>query len=281
MLRFGVLGAAGIVQTALINPVRRRPDVSVVAVAARDKNRAAAFARQHQIDNSCGTYESLIADSDIDVVYVALPPAMHAQWSIAALMAGKHVLCEKPAATTAVDAGEMVAAANAAGRRLIEAFHDRYYPLAKTLLRLLERGMVGQIRGCEATLVAPMPFDPTSIRHDPKLGGGALMDLGCYPVHWLRTLTGEEPEVGSASARLNPLGGDMEASAMLQFPSGIWWRLVTSMDVKAFQATLTIDGSGGNIVITNPLHPHAGHSFLLDANGSPPRTFTVGGRDQP
>ncbi|WBM79998.1 Gfo/Idh/MocA family oxidoreductase [Cryobacterium breve] len=130
MLRIGILGAAGIAPAAIIRPARRRTDVVIAAVASRRASAAAAYALEHGIERSYGDYRALLADPDIDLVYVALPPSEHAEWSIAALEAGKDVLCEKPFAMNATEAGRMRRVAAETGQRLIEAFHDRYHPLS-------------------------------------------------------------------------------------------------------------------------------------------------------
>ena len=132
-------------------------------------------------------------------MYNALPPALHARWSIAALGAGFHVLCEKPFSMNAAEAERVVEAAERSGKRAIEAFHDHYHPLSGWVRRFLAEQGLGVLRRVEAVFTGATPFDPASIRHDPALGGGALMDLGCYPIHWLRAGLAAEPEVRRAS----------------------------------------------------------------------------------
>lgn len=242
-----------------------------------DPAAAAAYAKEHGIDKWYDSYEQLLRDSDIDVVYNALPPSEHAAWSIAALEAGKHVLCEKPAGMNAAQAGDMVAAAERAGRRLIEAFHDRHHPLFAHLLDVRDSGDLGRIERVEGNFHAPIRFNPASIRHDPKAGGGALMDLGCYPIHWLRTFVGEEPTVVSASATPNPLGADQTIEAELRFPSGVQGRVQASMnDDVPFGALLTVTGSEGTVEVDNPVLPHRGHSVRMTIKGVS-YTHTIGG----
>jgi predicted dehydrogenase len=279
VLRIGVLGAAGIAPQALLRPARRRDDVVVSAVASRRADTADAYAEEHGIHTSYASYDALLADDEIDVVYVALPPSEHARWSIAALEAGKHVLCEKPAAMNATEAAAMVDAARRTDRRLLEAFHDRYHPLSREVIGLRTSGALGRITSVEGSFTAPIPFDPRSIRHDPALGGGALMDLGCYPVHWLRAFLGDEPDVLTASATPNAMGADETVEASLRFPSGTHGRVFASMaEDGAFAASLVVQGTRGTLEVDNPVLPHNGHSVRLTRDGVS-HTFTVGGRE--
>ena len=217
MIRIGILGAAGIAPQAVIGPARRRADLAVVAVASRSLESAQRYAVTHGIERAYGTYEALISEPDIDVVYVALPPSEHARWTIAAVEAGKHVLCEKPITMNADEAVDVASAADRAGRHVIEAFHDHYHPLTTFLVDLRSSGRLGSIRSITTSFTADNPFSPTSIRHVPELGGGALMDLGCYPVHWLRTFMDGQPEVESATSVLGPLNADESIEARLTF----------------------------------------------------------------
>jgi predicted dehydrogenase len=277
MLRIGILGAAGIAPQALIRPARRRDDVEVAAVASRREAAAAAYAETHAIPVAYGSYEALLGDESIDLVYNALPPFEHARLSIAALEAGKDVLCEKPIAMNARQARDMADAAARTGRRLVEAFHDRYHPLTARVLQLLREGTLGELHSIDAAFTVMIPFDPTSIRHDPAVGGGALMDLGCYPVHWLRSLLGEEPDVVEAGYRPNQMGADEIVRASLRFPSGVRGRVLASMAAdEVFDASIAARGTRGTLEIDNLVLPHNGHSARLTIGGLL-RTFTVGG----
>lgn len=278
MLRIGVLGAAGIAPQALLRPARRRDDLAVVAVASRRPAAAQAYATEHGIATAYGSYDALLADESIDVVYNALPPSEHAARTIEALSAGKHVLCEKPAATTADEARAMVAAAVANDRRLLEAFHDHHHPLTAHVRDLVASGALGEVERVEGSFAVRIPFDPVSIRHDPKAGGGALMDLGCYPVHWVRSVIGEEPVVLSATASPNPLGADDTIEATLRFPSGAHGRVFASMSPEQRVASLVVHGTRGSLEVDNPVLPHRGHSVRATIDGVP-STVTVGGRE--
>jgi len=262
MLRIGILGAARIAPQAIIEPAARRDDVRIDAVASRRKGAAAPYAAAHAIGKAYDGYEALLADTEIDLVYNALPPADHARLSIAALEAGKHVLCEKPFAMNAREADVMVDTARRTGKRLFEAFHDRLHPAFGRVLELKSSGALGEISEIEAAFAVHIPFSEREIRHLPDQGGGALMDLGCYPVHWLRALMEEEPEVVAASGQRTRLGVDERIAAELRFAGGVRARLSTDMsEGTPYTAYLKLTGSKGRVELDNPVLPHNGHSI--------------------
>lgn len=261
MHTIGILGAAGIAPRSIIQPTRRRSDAVIAAVASRRPGAAQAYAETHQIPKAYGSYDELLADPEITIVYNALPPTGHAEWTIKALEAGKHVLCEKPLAIHAGQAAEMVAAAERTNRLLAEAFHDRYHPVFLHLLDLKHSGALGAIKSLTATFHVDIPFNPTNIRHDPSQGGGAMMDLGCYPVHWLRSFMASEPEIRSATATLTPLGVDQRMEAELMFPGNIPAQLIADISSPPFRGLLRIDGENGVVELDNPCLPHKGHSM--------------------
>jgi predicted dehydrogenase len=277
VVRIGLLGASGIAPAAVIRPARRRSDASVVAVAARSGQSAATYAEKHDIERSYGSYRELLADPDIDLIYNALPPSEHAEWSIAALQSGKDVLCEKPFAMNSAQVLRMNQAANDTGHRLIEAFHDRYHPLSLELDAVKASGRLGEIQSLHGDFVYNNPFDALSIRHDPALGGGALMDLGCYPLHWLRAFMNEEPTVTEAVATLNPMGADMSMDATLQFSGGATGRVTASMHADAVAgSTLRVVGTSGTLLVENLVFPSAGHT-IVETVGGVDRARTVAG----
>jgi predicted dehydrogenase len=275
----GILGAGFISPTALIEPARRRDEVTVRAVGSRNEEKAQAFAATHRIPIAHGSYEAVIGDPEITLIYNALPPSEHASWSIAALEAGKHVLCEKPIAMNADEASQIAESADAAGLQVTEAFHDRYHPLFLYLLELKATGGLGAINEVAAEVSIQTRFNPDSFRHNPHTGGGALMEFGCYPVRWLRDVIGEEPLVTSASATLNPLGGDSRIEAELQFPGGARGTLLADglSETPGVRSRLTVTGSHGKIQIENPIAPHTGHS-IHEWIGDDYTVKTVGGR---
>src|ERR1700691_6306546 len=183
-IRFGILGAARIAPDALIKAAHNVPEAQVVAIAARDPKRAREFAAANGIPRVLATYADLIGDPDLDVIYNPLPNSMHCEWTIAALRAGKHVLCEKPMASNAAEAEQMTQVAKETGKILGEAFHYRYHPLADRVRTLMTDGTLGRLVHVEGHFSVPIP--ETNIRFDWSLAGGATMDLGCYPLHMIR-----------------------------------------------------------------------------------------------
>ena len=172
----GVLGAAAIVPMALTNPARSMPEVQVLAIAARDPKRAHAFARKHHIPRVHQTYSDLLSDPEIDAIYNPLPNSLHAEWTIRALRAGKHVLCEKPLASNACEAEQMARAAQQTGLVLSEAFAYRYHPLTSRVKEIVSNGQLGTIRHIEAQFCFLLP-STNNIRFNYELAGGALMDM--------------------------------------------------------------------------------------------------------
>jgi predicted dehydrogenase len=266
-VRVGILGAAKIAPGALIAPAKQRDDVELVAVAARDPARAEAFAAAHGLPFTSASYSELIAREDIDLVYVALHISAHAEWSIRALEAGKAVLCEKPFAFSAGEARAMVAAAEAAGRPLIEAFHYRHHPVLRRAFEMAADGALGSLIDAEALFEVTIPYAPEELRWRADLGGGALMDLGCYCVHALRTLAGE-PEVTAAKARM-ARGVDAAMEVSLTFPGGVTARLATAMDPERPVARLRLKGEKGSLEITPFVAPQLGCQFTLDLGEGP------------
>lgn len=279
MIRIGILGAARIAPRGIITPANDLLGAEVIAVAASTLERAQDFAAQHSLPLAFGSYAELIARDDVDLVYVALPPSAHLQWCTAALANGKHVLVEKPFASNAQDAAQMVAAAKAAGRHLFEGFHYRYHPLFENALSLLRSGAIGRIRRIEAVFNAQLPDTPGELRYIEALGGGALMDLGCYCMHWIRTVADDEPTIVSASARCATPGVDLQASAELAFTSGPTASLECSMqpDDGKLSRRLRVHGEAGMLEIDNPVSPHAGATLSIEAPNAPLPQIVSGG----
>ncbi len=260
-IRFGLLGAARIAPAALVGPASKTNRCGVIAIAARDAQRAARFANKHAIAHSTDSYDELVRLEGINAVYIGLPASLHAHWTLEALRAGKHVLCEKPFTTSAEEAEEMVALATERGLVLCEAFHYAYHPLSLRVREICASGAIGKLENLEGRFYAPIG-DTEDIRYNLALGGGATMDLGCYPIHWMRTLTGMEPEVVSARASERPAGVDEIMSAQLRFPAGISARMDCSMTKEAgFAVYLDIRGSQGALHVTNLIAPGLGYEL--------------------
>ena len=262
LLRIGVLGAARIAPNALIKPARAMADVTVAAVAARDRARADAFASRHGIPTVHDDYAQLLADPAVDAIYNPLPNGLHGRWTIAALTAGKHVLCEKPFTANAAEAREVAEVAAGTDRVVMEAFHYRYHPVALRMLEIVTSGQLGDLRHVEASFCFPLPRF-ADIRYRFDLAGGALMDAGCYAVHMVRLLGGE-PDVVSARAKLRGANVDRAMRAELAFPGGHTGRITCSMwssDVLRISARAV--GTKGEMRVRNPLAPQLGHRIAV------------------
>lgn len=267
-IRIGVLGAARIAPAAVIKPARRSRDADVVAIAARDRARAETFASKHGVPRVFDSYSDLLADPDIDAIYNPLPNGLHAEWTIAALDAGKHVLCEKPFTSNAHEAEAVKAAADRTGLVVMEAFHYRYHPMADRMRALVEDGELGDVEHVEAALCFPLPKF-SDIRYQYDLGGGATMDVGSYTVHLARLLGLEEPTVVSAHAKRRGPDVDRAMTAELAFPSGHTGRITCSMWssdlVKSF---VRVRGTRGELRVINPTNPQVWHRFRVKRDGA-------------
>lgn len=272
MLTIGCLGAARITPVAMVQPAALVEGVRIAAVAARDGLRARHFADTHGIDRALVGYDALIADPAIDLVYNALPVHLHAEWSIKALEAGKHVLCEKPLAMNLDQARRMIACAQRNNRRLIEAFHYRYHPSFLHYLRWLSAGRIGRLQSIEAHFLAPISETDAEIRYLPDTGGGAGMDLGCYAISWLQMTTPEEPVSVECRAELTARGVDRRIWAEYRFPSGLRANLYASMAAdERFDALLRVTGDTGCIEFNNPLAPHSASRLALQSRAGAER----------
>jgi predicted dehydrogenase len=266
-VRIGTLGAARITPNALIKPARKSSEAQVAAIAARDRTRAEAFASKHGIPRVHDSYAELIADPEVDAIYNPLPNGLHAEWTIAALEAGKHVLCEKPFTANADEAEAVAAVADRTGLVVMEAFHYRYHPLADRMREIVESGELGTIRRVEAALCFPLPKF-SDIRYQYDLAGGATMDVGSYTVHMARLLGGEEPEVVSAQAKLRTPSVDRAMRAELAFPSGHSGRITCSMWSRwVLQTSVRVTGDGGEMRVVNPTGPHIWHRMRVKRDG--------------
>ena len=235
-LRIGILSTANIGRH-FIDRVKGSAKVEVAAVASRDAAKARAFAEAHGVPRALDSYEVLLGDPAINAVYNPLPNSLHAEWTIRALEAGKHVLCEKPIAITAADARAMFAAAERAGRVLVEAFPYRSQPQTMALARLIRSGEIGRPTVIQASFGFPVA-NPANIRLDPMLGGGALLDAGCYPVSLIRLLAGELPSRITASARFTERGVDSSLAATMEFPSGLLAQAACSFGTGLYRRAL-------------------------------------------
>jgi predicted dehydrogenase len=277
MLKIGVLGAANIAPGALIKPARRTGRAEVVSVASRDIDRARAFAQKHKIPRVADSYEALLADPELDAIYNPLPNGLHGRWTIAALDAGKHVLCEKPFTANADEArhvAEAAAAASHAGLVVMEAFHYQYHPLTRRLVEIVQSGELGVIKEIEISFSAPL-IKRGDIRYQLDLAGGAMMDMGCYPISLLRLLAAG-PRVTSASAKLSSPGVDRAMDARFSLPEGGTARVRCSMfSSSVIRMHAEVVGSEGTLKVFNPFAPQYGHRVRVEtASGTRREKFS-------
>jgi predicted dehydrogenase len=254
-VHIGILGAAAIGPGGLIHPARSVPEAQIVGVAARDPERARAYAKKHHLARVFDSYDALLADPDIDAVYNPLPNSLHAEWTIRALKAGKHVLCEKPFSANAAEAERMAQAASDTGLVLSEAFHFRYHPLPTRVKEIIASGEIGAVRRIETSMCFPLP-KPNDIRYQYNLAGGATMDAGSYAISMLRFLADAEPEVVSAQAKLISPQVDRMMEAEFRFADDRTGHFVCSMLSRIiFDMSATVIGEQGKIHCLNPYHP--------------------------
>lgn len=261
-VRIGVLGAARIAPPALVQPARVLDGVQVVAIAARARQRAASFAAKHGIATVHDSYDALLADPGIDAIYNPLPNGLHGRWTVAALHAGKHVLCEKPFTANADEAEAVADVARATGLVVMEAFHYRYHGLTARMLEILASRELGDVRHIDTWLCFPLPV--ADIRWQLDLAGGALMDAGCYAVHLLRTLAGAEPTVRTARAKLKSPQVDRYLTAELEFADGRTGTITASMlSARLLGIGARVVGSAGTMQVFNPILPQVYHSLRI------------------
>jgi predicted dehydrogenase len=262
-----VLGAARIAPSALIKPARQVQEAKVVAIAARDRARAEKFATKHGVPAVLDDYEQVIKSPEIDAIYNPLPNGLHAQWTRAALEAGKHVLCEKPLTANASEAEGLATVAQQTGLVLMEAFHWRYHPLARRMVEIVRSGELGQLRHVEAALCFPLPLF-SDIRYQYDLAGGALMDAGCYTVHITRTLAGEEPEVVSATPKRRNPQIDRAMTAEFNYPSGATGKITCSMwSSQLLRLHARAVGERGEMRVFNPTTPQLYNRMKVRVDG--------------
>jgi len=249
-LRWGILATGSIAHT-----FARAADAStlndLVAVASRSRSRAEDFAAEHSAIRPCDGYEALLRDPEVDAVYVATPHPQHVEWTIRALQAGKHVLCEKPMGLNHPQVMAMVDAARESDRFLMEAFMYRVHPQTDRLTTLLSEGAIGTVGHLQASFGFNTPIRPDSRLFANSLGGGAIMDVGCYPVSAARLLLGGEPLSLTAHGHIGATGVDQWATAALHFDGGVTAHVATGITL-ALDNAINIYGSEGQIRVTNP-----------------------------
>ncbi len=278
-LRWGVMSTANIGRAAVNPAIQASANGELVAVASRDAERARRFAREQGIPEALGSYEALLDHEGVDAIYIPLPNSMHRAWAIRAAESGKHVLCEKPLALDAVECHEMEAAAEGAGVLLMEAFMYRFHPRTERVVEMVREGRVGEVGSIRSSFTFRLS-NPDNIRLDPLLGGGALMDVGCYCVNVSRTIAGEEPFEVQATARWTDRDVDEALTGILRFPTGV---------VAHFDCALTLErcegyevaGTDGQLRVPAAFLPGTGDVAIIESRGRDGETaHTVHGDDE-
>ena len=274
-LRWGLLGTARI-NRMLIPPLRASAGNRLLAVASRDPARAAAYAKEWGIERAHGSYEALLADPGVDAVYVPLPNHLHAEWTIRAARAGKHVLCEKPLALGVAEVDAMEAAARDAGVVLAEAFMYRHHPQTLKVKELVEGGAIRPVRFVRGTFSFPLTR-PDDVRLRPEWGGGCLWDVGCYPLSFTRYVLGREPVEVAGAQVPGPTGIDETFAGQLAFPGGVLAQIDAGFR-SPLRTGIEIAGTEGTILVRQPWRPE-GLPILL-TRGSDTEEIAAGGPDR-
>jgi predicted dehydrogenase len=266
-MRFGILGASHFALRRMLPAMRAVPGVQVLALASRDPDRAAAAAREHGIPRAHGSYEALLADGEIDAVYNPLPNHLHVPWSQRAAAAGKHVLCEKPVATTAAEARGLIAARDRAGVTICEATMVRLQPRWLAVRDLLRAGHIGALRAFVGTFGYGLP-NRGNVRYDPAMGGGVLLDTGFYPVTVSRFCFEAEPIAVTARAARDPESGvDVLTSGVLEFASG-HAAFTCAMESSPMQRALLL-GTRGHLDVPIAWNPPGDRASEIVVETSP------------
>ncbi len=262
-LRWGLLSTAHINQS-LIPPLKESKRNQLAAVASRNLQKAETYAAEWKIPKAYGTYEELLSDPEVDVIYNSLPNSLHAAWTVKALEAGKHVLCEKPIATTLEDMDAITDAALKTGKVVAEAFMYRHHPQTLRVKELVKGGAIGKVVMMRGVFTFKLT-NQRDIRLNPRLGGGSIWDIGCYPISYARFIYGLEPikvfgfQVNSSTGVDQSFSGEMRflGDAVAQFQSSFWSPSYTLFEIF---------GDKGHIVIPEPFKPGSSETFYLYQN---------------
>lgn len=274
-LNWGLLGTARI-NRALIPPIRASHRSELVAVASRTLEKARTYADQLGIPRAFGTYEEMLGDPDIDIVYIPLPNNMHSEWTIKAVQAGKHVLCEKPIALTTEEVEAMRVAANENDRIVAEAFMYRHHPQTLKVREMVADGMLGDLSFLRGSFTFNIASE-NDVRLDPNLGGGSIWDVGCYPISYARFVVGHEPITAVGWQRTGPSGVDETFAGQLLFPDGVFAQFDCGFR-SPYRVQMEIVGTRGTIVVNNPYKPGKNEKIQFD-NGKDPRSIHVRGQE--
>jgi predicted dehydrogenase len=272
-LNWGLLSTARI-NRALIPPLTMSRRNNLLAVASRSQAAADAYAREKKIPRAYGSYEALLADPEIDVIYNPLPNHLHAEWTIKAVEAGKHVLCEKPLALSVAEVDAIMTAARKHGRVVAEAFMYRHHPQTLKVIELVKSGSLGTLKLIRGSFTFILTRE-NDVRLKPEWGGGSIWDVGCYPISYARTVVGAEPLEVFGWQVTGPSGIDETFVGQMRFDGGILAQFASSF-VLPFQAVMEIVGSEGTLSIPHPFKPGIAEKIYL-TRGERIETITIKG----
>ena len=275
-LRWGLLSTAHI-NRVLLPPLRASARNELTAVASRDLARAQAYASERDIPHAFGSYEAMLADPDVDVIYNSLPNSLHTEWTIKAAEAGKHILCEKPLAVTVEEVDAMTAAAKKAGVVLMEAFMYRHHPQTLKVRELIEGGAVGKLQVMHGSFTFKIANED-DVRLNSTLGGGSIWDIGCYPISYARLIAGAEPiEVFGWQVTGARSGVDETFTGQLRFPDDVFAVFDCGFRTP-FRAHMDLAGTEGSLAVTRPFQPWLNEQMIL-TKGDKKDIITTAGED--
>ena len=263
-LRWGLLSTANI-NKALIPPLQASKRNKLLAVASRSREKAEDYARRKKIKRAYGSYEALLADPEIDVVYIPLPNHLHAEWIVKAVEAGKHVLCEKPLALSLDEVDAIVVAAKKHGKVVAEAFMYRTHPQSIKVKEIVNSGKLGRLRMVHGSFTYTMA-DPNDVRLSPEMGGGSLWDIGCYPLSYARSVLGTEPLEVFGWQIVGSTGVDETFMAQIRFPDDVLVQFDCSFRIP-YHVFMEIIGDTGTLNIPQPFTPKTGENIYLTSDG--------------
>jgi predicted dehydrogenase len=273
-LSWGFLSTARI-NRALIWPISHSKHSCLAGVASRSLEKAEAYAQEWGFPRIFGSYEELLASPEIDVVYIALPNSMHAEWTIKAVQAGKHVLCEKPLAVSVAEVDAVTAAARTGNRVVAEAFMYRHHSQTLKVKELIQAGLIGRLQLIRGAFTYYLNR-PADIRLNPSLSGGALWDVGCYPVSYARTIVGAEPLSVSGRQVVGASGVDVIFTADLLFPGPVFAQLYCSLQTP-YSVAMEFIGEEGTLAVPQPFKPEKRTHLLLTKDGRTEKIPVRGG----
>lgn len=275
VLNWGLLSTARI-NRALIPPLRSSKRNQLLAVASRTQETADTYAREWKIPRTHGSYEALLADPEIDVIYNPLPNHLHAEWTIKAVEAGKHVLCEKPLALTVEEVDAVQSAARKHGRVVAEAFMYRHHPQTLAVQEMLKKGSLGTIKLIRGSFTYVLSREG-DVRLDPSMGGGSIWDVGCYPISYARMIAGSNPLEVFGWQVTGPTGIDLTFVGQMQFPNDVYAQFDCSFIIP-FHTFMEIVGSEGTLNIPRPFKPYMDEKIYL-TRGDKTETIEVNGQE--